>query len=69
LDQKRGGTSRPTKSRRELKVPPMALFRDLKKVEPLTILFKQRAKIKLIRSVRPVEPKENIKVRFKVGNR
>jgi len=39
---------------------------DLKKVEPLTILFKQSAKIKLVRNVKPVEPKENIKVCAKI---
>ena len=42
---------------------------DLKKAEPFTIRFKQTAKITLIRSVKPVEPKENIKVRAKIrGN-
>ncbi|MFQ6079465.1 MAG: hypothetical protein ACE5NJ_10080, partial [Thermodesulfobacteriota bacterium] len=37
--------------------------RDLKKAEHFTIRFKQRAKITLVRSVKPVEPKENMKVR------
>ncbi len=38
---------------------------DLKKAEPFQIRFKQRAKITLVRSVKPVEPKENTKVRHK----
>jgi hypothetical protein len=39
---------------------------DLKKAEPFTIRFRQTARITLMRSVKPVEPNENIKVRIKI---
>lgn len=39
---------------------------DLKNVEPFTILFRQKAKIRLVTTVKPVEPKANIKVRVKI---
>jgi len=42
---------------------------DLKRAEAFTIRFRQTAKITLVRSVKPVEPKENIKVRAKTKGR